>query len=145
MMSSYTDETRANVLFSKLQDYRTEKQYIDVTIETDGMDFPAHRMVLASSSPYWNSAFNGGFMEESKDVLSLKHIKSEIFHEIISYIYSGTFHVNADNVTSLFAAADYLHHDYVKQCCLDFIKSNFTPTSCLAFMEFAVLDFVDSW
>ena len=86
VMGWFVDDNRADALCLKLDDYRSSNRYTDIIVKTDGEDFPAHRMVLASSSQFWTAMFEGDFAEQSKDTVSLKNIESADFTRLLSNI-----------------------------------------------------------
>ena len=54
----YTKKT-SEAAFVALEDLRRENQLCDVVIRVGESEFPAHRVVLAATSPYFRGMFTG--------------------------------------------------------------------------------------
>ncbi len=46
--------------FAKMNAFRKRGQLCDVRVKVDGREFPAHRVVLAASSDYFDAMFSSG-------------------------------------------------------------------------------------
>jgi len=65
--------------------------------------------------------FKGGFLEGHKEEVNLDHIDSAAFREVLSYVYTGGFCIDSDNVGCLFGAADFLQYGFIKARCQAFM------------------------
>ena len=66
------------------------KQYTDVTFLVQGSRIPAHRIILASQSDYFDRLLYGNMREASLDEIQLHDVESlKAFQLLIQYIYSG--------------------------------------------------------
>ena len=54
----------------------------------DGVTIPAHKNILAASSPYFKSVFNGPWKENENGILNTPH-PAHIVKEMLTLIYSG--------------------------------------------------------
>ena len=59
----------------------------DVTIQVSDRSFPAHRCILAASSPYFEIMFNSSFVERDDDLVTIKGISLAAWKGIFSYIH----------------------------------------------------------
>ena len=55
----YTSKRITEAAFSAFEELRRQNQLCDVVIRVDGHDFPAHRVVLAATCPYFRGMFTG--------------------------------------------------------------------------------------
>ena len=114
-------------LLSKCAQYRDKSKFIDVRLKVREAIFPAHRIVLAANSDYFDRMFTNGMMESNQEVIELKDesISPDAFQIIMDSIYTGDLHVNEENVFEVLAAADHLQVTTVVQQCCDFLKREF--------------------
>jgi len=133
----YKDRTHLCVLGGKLKEFRNTSRYTDVIIETSDTDYPAHKNILASSSDFWISMFEGGFKESDQKTISLKHISSVAFKIILNFVYTSKVSVSADVVGCLYEAADYMHYNFLKKNCVKFMVSSIHADTCLEYFHIA--------
>lgn len=69
----------------------------DVTLVAEGMEIPAHKMVLASCSPYFYAMFTG-FEESRQDRITLQGVDYHALQLLVEYVYTALVDVNEDNV-----------------------------------------------
>ena len=108
---SKTCETYSNADYNlghRLLEQRKEGHFTDITIETKGRCFTAHRLILVADSAFWLAMLKGGFNEENKECVKLPNIDSDVFDVILDYIYTGTLTVTSDSVAAVYESADFL-------------------------------------
>ena len=72
-----------NILFSE--------DFSDVTFEcSDGVSVPAHKIVLAASSPYFKTAFQGNWAENNSEGIWRTSHSSSLIKSVLSLIYTGS-------------------------------------------------------
>ena len=117
----------SEILLSKCALFRDQGEFIDVHLKVGDELFPAHRIVLAANSDYFNAMFAHGMKESNQEVIELKDedITAETLKIVLDSIYSGDLHVNNENVFEVLLAADPLQvTSVVKQCC-DYLQTEF--------------------
>ena len=63
------------------------------------MEIPAHKMVLASCSPYFYAMFSGSdFQESRQDKVTVQGVDFRALQLLVEYVYSSYVDVNEDNV-----------------------------------------------
>ncbi|XP_078587874.1 kelch repeat and BTB domain-containing protein 2-like isoform X2 [Branchiostoma floridae x Branchiostoma japonicum] len=110
---SYQDESYLHGFLETVGDLQKAGVLQDVILEVEGRRFPCHRLVLSAASPYFRAMFTSGMAESRQKTVVLQGLESDIFGEILSYIYSATLHVSLDKVQPLYQAADLLQLDNV--------------------------------
>ena len=69
----------------------------------------AHRIVLSSSSSYFEAMFgNDVFNKNNEKVAKLHSLNYQILKKLIDFIYTGKIEIDQINVQELLAAADML-------------------------------------
>jgi len=73
----------------------------DVVLIAENIQVPAHKMVLASCSPYFNAMFTS-FEESRQDRITLQGMDSQALQLLIEYIYTAEVQVTEENVQASF-------------------------------------------
>lgn len=80
---SYTLESHTAAAFTIMNELRLERQLCDVTLrvkynELEAVDFVAHKVVLASSSPVFRAMFTNGLKECGMEVVPIEGIHPKV-------------------------------------------------------------------
>lgn len=76
-----------------------ENLFCDVTLIADNNEIPAHKMVLASCSPYFYAMFSGTDFEESRqNKITVKGVDFHALELLVEYVYTSFVDVTEDNV-----------------------------------------------
>ena len=98
----------------------------------------AHRVVLASFSPYFEALLGNNWEEGKKDEIEILGLDENAVSDLINFAYSGNIKINKDNVQSLLEAANYLGIvEFVKKSCGDFLLSGVDDKTCLGIWQLA--------
>jgi len=118
---------RAEILLFKCAQFRDQGEFIDVHLKVDDELFPAHRIVLAAISDYFDGMFAHGMKESPQEVIELKDesISAETLKIVLDSIYSGGLHVSNENVFEVLLAADHLQVTSVVNQCCDYLQTEF--------------------
>ena len=105
-----------------LDSMRDSGTLCDVTLIVEGVEFPAHKVILAASSPYFQAMFASSFKEKNESKQEIYGIDHETFRIILNYIYTGQkLDINEHNehkLESLLEAACFLQLNYLKVVCV---------------------------
>lgn len=117
-------------VFIEVNTLRKEGCFCDVTIECDdGRHFEAHRIVLASSSPYFRAMFTHNMQESHQKLVRIRQVDSKVMEELLDFAYTGKTKLVAkdqDFVESLLVASNMLQFQRVEDTCVDFIREHIT-------------------
>lgn len=83
--------------------YYRQNLLCDVTLVADGVEIPAHKMVLASCSPYFYAMFTS-FTESKAEKITIQGVDGQALQILVDYVYSSEIQVTEDNVQVLFQA-----------------------------------------
>ncbi|XP_029341621.1 kelch-like protein 2 [Acyrthosiphon pisum] len=101
--SSYTET------YKVLQSLREDEVFCDIKLETDDHKIIlAHKVVLASKSPYFYTMFTK-FSKENHDLVVMREIHSTALQLLVNFIYSGHIVVTGENVQDLLPVANLLN------------------------------------
>ena len=120
-----------------LNSMRESGTLCDIILIVEGVEFPAHKNVLAASSPYFQAMFTSSFKEKDMSRLEIHGISHEAFRIIVNFVYTGQeFEIKYDNVESLLEAASFLQLNHVKDLCLNHLKSMVNVENFLEIREY---------
>ena len=96
-------EQNISVAFRELRD---DKDFFDVTLACDDEQIEAHKVILASSSPFfWNLLKRN---QHPRPLIYMRGIKSEDLLAIVDFLYCGEANVFQENLDSFLAIAEEL-------------------------------------
>ncbi|KAG5676178.1 hypothetical protein PVAND_006027 [Polypedilum vanderplanki] len=133
---TYKNDGHTNRSFDTMNEMRKQNLLCDVVLIADGMEIPAHKLVLASSSSYFYAMFSG-FEESRQDRITIQGVDYQALQLLVEYVYTSIVEVTEDNVQMLLTAANLLQLTDVREACCDYLQSQLDPSNCLGIREFA--------
>lgn len=133
----FKGDTHANHLLEGLNKHRKENTFTDVVIKVEEQQFPVHRCVLSSFSPYFRAMFTAEMSEAKQEVVELQGVEPEMIRLLIEFAYTGSITITKLNVQSLLSAANLLEVLQVRDACCQFLDRNMDETNCLGIHCFA--------
>ncbi|XP_076005314.1 kelch-like protein 3 isoform X3 [Genypterus blacodes] len=125
--------------FQFMDDLRSKKLLCDVQLVAGSVEIPAHRVVLASCSPYFCAMFTGDMSESKAQQVEIREVDGQTLRKLVDYIYTAEIEVTEDNVQVLLPASSLLQLMDVRQVCCEFLQSQLHPSNCLGIRAFADL------
>ncbi|XP_044306600.1 kelch-like protein 7 isoform X3 [Varanus komodoensis] len=110
---------------------RKQKTLCDVILMVQERKIPAHRVVLASASHFFNLMFTTNMIESKSFEVELKDAEPDIIEQLVEFAYTARISVNSNNVQSLLDAANQYQIEPVKKMCVDFLKEQVDASNCL--------------
>jgi len=80
----------------------------DVTLVADGVELPAHRLVLASVSPYFRTLFGVGLTDSKSPTINIVNFSADILRKILKYIYEQEMCLDRGEELDVIIGLDYL-------------------------------------
>ena len=120
-----------------LDQLRNEVLLCDVHLVAEGAKFPAHRVVLAAASPYFQAMFTGGFKENQMNEITLNDTSSEGLKCVLDAIYTGALSLSVENVCDIVPLANQLQLNEIAEHCETFLTENVSTHNCLSFLSVA--------
>lgn len=102
-----------------------------------GKLFLCNRNILAAASPYFKSMFTGGLNESVQKKVIIHGVDTESMSVIIDYCYTGKVKITEGNVQRLYAAANMLQLEYIRQACSSFMTRRLDLSNCVGILKFA--------
>ena len=103
----------------------------DITVCTEGIEFKAHRAVLASSSGYFLSLFDSGMRDAASATHAIEGLRSPVFEALLAFVYEGSCEVEEGLLTEMLDASARLVIDPLKAACAYAIEAQLAPSNTL--------------
>lgn len=71
--------------------FLANEELCDCLLVVDGVQFHAHRVVLAASSAYLRGLFASGMREASEAAVTLHDFSAAVFRVLLGFMYAGTW------------------------------------------------------
>ena len=95
-----------NIVSSAFGDLRDDHDLTDVTLACeDGMQVEAHKVVLASASPFFLEVLKRN--KHPHPLIYMKGIRSDNLMAMVEFFYKGEANVFQENLDTFLALADY--------------------------------------
>ncbi|TGZ39145.1 hypothetical protein CRM22_011262 [Opisthorchis felineus] len=124
-------------ILAGLNELRQTGQFCDVTLKAGSKTIFAHRVVLASSSHYFNAMFSHPVLESYSECVTIQDVDEAALVHIVEFIYTGDLLVNEETVETLLPASNLLQLPFVRDACCQFLQSQLQPENCLGILRFA--------
>lgn len=117
--------TLTNDLGALLQD----KTFADVVFEVDGVEYSAHKAIMAARSEVFSRMFakDSNFAEAQNGRVKIHDVERDVFQEMLNFIYTGKVENLNEMADDLLAAADKYALARLKVMCEEALSSNLTP------------------
>ncbi|EHH49454.1 hypothetical protein EGM_00101 [Macaca fascicularis] len=120
----------------------------DIVLHVAAKEIRAHKVVLASCSPYFHAMFTSKYpparrwglheMSESRQThVTLHDIDPQALDQLVQFAYTAEIVVGEGNVQTLLPAASLLQLNGVRDACCKFLLSQLDPSNCLGIRGFA--------
>ncbi|XP_059476948.1 influenza virus NS1A-binding protein homolog A-like isoform X2 [Neocloeon triangulifer] len=131
------DEQQQTETLAALDTMRKNRHFCDVVLNVGSSEIHAHRIVLASASPYLHELFtaddeNKSAARENKITYRLNGGLDKVaFERLIDFAYTSRLHVPANQVKSVYLAACQLKMDKVIQVCSQYLIQHLDVKNCI--------------
>lgn len=139
---SYTLESHTAAAFAIMNELRLDGQLCDVTLrvcynDLEAVDFVAHKVVLASSSPVFRAMFTNGLKECGMEVVPIEGIHPRVMGRLIEFAYTASISVGEKCVIHVMNGAVMYQIDSVVKACCDFLVTQLDPSNAIGIASFA--------
>lgn len=128
-----SEGTATNEALAKLSTFRRGGKFSDVTVRAGGVDFPGHRVVLASGSDYLDALFSAGMSDSQSAVVTIDDVPPSVLEAVLDFIYDGRCSIPEQALPSILEAAARLQVPSLQAIVIDEITSRLSPENSLAF------------
>jgi len=133
------DETGYSIaILEKLREQREARRFCDVTIHIDGVNFSAHRAVLAACSPYFETLLDGSRVVRQTLVVASRPGGFSAFTVVLQFMYTGISNLSDDVVLDVMKFSERFHMAQLRDKCIEFLQQHMTPSNCFRTKELAL-------
>ncbi|XP_021269860.1 kelch-like protein 9 isoform X2 [Numida meleagris] len=138
-MESLRSDTYPEKLLEGISWLRAQKALCDVTLEAEGVCFPAHKIILASASNYCKILFVGNVtrMGSVDGSICLNAVSAAGLRNVLSFIYSNKLDLSLQNTEETFRAAEALLVGEVIKLCFRFLEGCLSGENCMDVLHIA--------
>ena len=123
--------------FTGLSELRKSGLFCDVTLIAEETELQAHRVVLASSSPYFNAMFTNKMVESSMDTVRLQGVGYAALECVVNCLYGQELRLTNSNVNDVLSVSSLLQVDSVTEACESFLLTKLHPSNCITVRSIA--------
>lgn len=133
----FADEKHSDHVLTGLNSLRSSNSFCDVMLCVEAVEYPCHKVVLASFSPYFRAMFSNKMMERTQDRVVLNGVEADTLRELLDYAYTSKIIISRSNVQSLLSAANLLDITTIREVCCSFLEQHMDESNCLGIYNFA--------
>mgnify|MGYP002835327806 CR=1 FL=1 len=116
---------------------RDEDKLIDITLKVAGTEIRAHKLVLASCSPYLEGLLAGNFVEAEQDVVALPELNGAAVAAVIDACYTGTIEMTRTAASGVLRAANMLQIGEVEAAATNWVAEQLSVDTAAQWLIFA--------
>ncbi|XP_046371478.2 kelch repeat and BTB domain-containing protein 8-like [Haliotis rufescens] len=134
---SYENDAHHGSVLEEMKSMFDDRQLIDVVICVQDARIPAHRNVLAATSPYFKAMFTTNLTESRQRQILLHEVDPKSVSQIINYAYTGNLEITRGNAQNLLATASLFQILPVQKACAKFMELQLDVNNCVGIYYFA--------
>ncbi|KAF5892093.1 band 4.1-like protein 3 isoform X1, partial [Clarias magur] len=112
----YVDDEHKTIFLKILNEQRLEGEHCDIAVVVEDVKFRAHRCVLAACSNYFKKLFKKHEVDSSS-VIEIDFIRSDIFEEVLNYMYTAKISVKKKDVNLMMSSGQILGIRFLDKLC----------------------------
>lgn len=134
----FNDKNAFRDAFKTFLDFRKEAIFSDVVICCDdNKEFPCHRLILSSASPYFRAMFLADMKESQQQRVKIKGLESSILQQLLEFCYTATVTINTENLQQLLIASGMLQFPQIQDACMEYLMNNLNESNCIGIWKLA--------
>ncbi|XP_066282637.1 kelch-like protein 24 [Branchiostoma lanceolatum] len=132
---NFCHNLHAGSLLQGLQELRSDKRLVDVTLCVSGKEIPCHRNVLAACSEYFLAMFCSGHLESRQQKVDIQEVSPDTLQLLVDYAYTSKVTITDGNAVELLEGANFFRILPVLDACVTFISNNMSAKDCLQMIQ----------
>ena len=128
-------ESDAFTVFNEMREF---DELCDITLNVNGKEIRAHRVVLAACSPYFRAMLTTGFLESNLNTISLQGCEESAVEKLIGFFYTCKLKLNETDVENALTVSSLFQIHLVSQECARFLETLIRVENCLGIQSLAM-------
>ena len=120
-----------------LEDARHNDQYTDVTLVAEEKEFKAHRVVLASQSPFIETRLEKRWTDQGGTRIEMTDVSTDIMDAILAYMYTGKVRNIDMTAYNLLPKAEQYQLEGLKVTCEEALSKTLTAQTVINYLILA--------
>jgi len=113
-----------------------KEAYSDIKFSVEEKLIPAHKMVVVAQSEIFRKMFTGSFKEPQDGIIKI-FCSSDIFSEVLQFIYTGICKITEENCFGILEQANFFHLSRLTAMCEIFWYEHINIENAASVLEFA--------
>lgn len=130
-------EEQMKHVFGTMNCLRKRRELCDIVLHVDSRQIFAHRIVLASFSPYFYAMFTADLAERRQSNVTLRAIDPHSVELLVEFAYTAQIEISDSNVQNLLSVSAIFQVSVVEEACCKFLESQLDPGNCIGIMNYA--------
>ncbi|XP_072118419.1 kelch-like protein 34 [Mobula birostris] len=122
--------SHGETVVSRYRALRDEKLLCDVVLVAEGIEFCAHRSLLACASDYFRCLFKAHTREAGAAVVQLQLVSAGGLGRVLDFIYTSCLVLCPDSLEQTLEAASYLQVPEALRLCSVYVASSLSTADC---------------
>jgi len=133
--------TGSGLLVSRLEKYVGCAEYADLSFVVNGLEIPAHKLILRARSQYFNNMLK--FKEGAGDgqggltKITIQDCHHNTFLEVLRYLYTGHCNIDPTTCVEILEQANLMRMDRLTTMCEQFWYQNIDDETAATILEVA--------
>jgi hypothetical protein len=127
-------------LVSSLNVYLNNKNFADVCFIINNERIYAHKLMLASRSPYFSNLILSNCKDNSNLEIEIEDSSSKVFLGVLEYMYTDQLQLSMENVWEIYKAANIYELFDLVSCCNDFLLQRISIENVLSVLKMSELN-----
>ena len=132
-----TNDLTPSFVMAGLASQRDNGVLYDVELQVEGKLIPAHRAVLAATSPFFYGMFTAEFREKNDKVIPMEDVTFEALELVVDAMYKFDIQLTDRNISEVFAAAHLLQVAGIVEKCKEYMIEKVSVATCFLFLAIA--------
>ncbi|CAG0892965.1 unnamed protein product [Darwinula stevensoni] len=127
----FVSQNHEGNILNGLNILRNRKKLVDVTFVVEGREFPAHKVVLASCSEYFEAMFTNEMKESKQNKIYLNGITADGLESVLEYAYTSRLLLTLANIMDVLGAASHVQVFTVVDACSTYLEDHLDLENCV--------------
>lgn len=132
---NFAENAHCGYVMTRLRQQQEKGRFCDIVLHVEGRQYRAHRSVLASCSPYFDSILR--VHKVAVEHISISCRNQSAFQSFLRYLYSGCVSIHRGNIAELLQLSNHFLVFKLKNYCAEYLERNLNLANCLAIRELA--------